>query len=160
MLLAIQDHIAFTGVPIEGYAKATKATLAVKTAFSSMNFYSHAVGNVRLAIYSDNGSGTAPSVKQWESADITITGGQPKLTTVNITTGTPTTLTLNRRNLLARMAVEHHNQRAFLYSQVAQIQVMPLFKIMALFLPRGQAEQRQQKTGRYMQLFARRQQLP
>ncbi len=43
---------------------------------------------------------------------------------------------------------------------VAQIQVMPLFKIMALFLPRGQAEQHQPKTGRYMQLFARRQQLP
>ena len=76
--------------------KPPKATLPVKTAFSSMNFYSHAIGNARLAIYSDNGSGTAPSAKQWESGDITITAsGQPKLTTVNITTGTPTTLTLN-----------------------------------------------------------------
>lgn len=91
-----QDHIAFVGVAIEGYAKATKATLAVKTAFSSVSFYSHAAGNVRLAIYSDNGSGTAPSAKQWESGDIPInTTGQPKLTTVNISAGAPTTLTLN-----------------------------------------------------------------
>ena len=90
------DATYFSGIAIEGYAKATKASLAVKTAFSSMNFYTHAAGNVRLAIYSDNGSGTAPSAKQWESGDITISGtSQPKLTTVNISSGTPTTLTLN-----------------------------------------------------------------
>lgn len=90
-----QDMIYFTAVAIEGYAKATKAILSAKTAFSSVSFYSHAAGNVRLAIYSDNGSGTAPSAKQWESGDITITAaGQPKLTTVNITSGAPTTLTL------------------------------------------------------------------
>ena len=94
--LTNQDHIALIGVPIEGYAKATKATLAVKTAFNTMNFYTHDAGNVRLAIYSDNGSGTAPSAKQWESGSITInTTGQPKLTTVNISSGTPATLTLN-----------------------------------------------------------------
>jgi hypothetical protein len=91
-----QDHIALSGVPIEGYVKATKATLAVNTAFSSVNFYSHAAGNVRLAIYSDNGSGTAPASKQWESGDISINGiGQPKLTTVNISSGTPSILSLN-----------------------------------------------------------------
>ncbi len=91
-----QDHIAFVGVAIEGYAKATKATLASDGIFSSVSFYTHAAGNVRLAIYSDNGSGTAPSAKQWESADILINGtGQPKLTTVNISSGTPGSLTLN-----------------------------------------------------------------
>ncbi|MEO8416709.1 MAG: SprB repeat-containing protein [Ginsengibacter sp.] len=90
-----QDHIAFLGVGIQGYAKATKATLPVNTAFSSMNFYTHAAGNARLAIYSDNGSGTAPSAKQWESGDISITAaGQPKLTTVNISAGTPSILSL------------------------------------------------------------------
>ena len=94
--LSNQDHIAFVGVPIEGYAKATKATLASTSIFSSVSFYTHAAGNVRLAIYSDNGSGTAPSAKQWESGDIAINGiGQPKLTTVNISAGTPTSLTLN-----------------------------------------------------------------
>ena len=51
---------------------------------------------MRLAIYSDNGSGTAPSVKQWESGDISINGtGQPKLTTVNMNSGTPAILSLN-----------------------------------------------------------------
>ncbi len=86
----------FVGVPIEGYAKATKAVLSSTGVFSSVSYYTHAAGNVRLAIYSDNGTGTAPSTKQWESADITINGtGQPKLTTVNISTGTPTSLTLN-----------------------------------------------------------------
>ena len=89
-----QDHIAFAGVAIEGYAKATKATLITKTAFSSVSFYSHAAGNVRLAIYSDNGSGTAPSAKQWESNNITISTIN-QATTVNISTGAPTTLTLN-----------------------------------------------------------------
>lgn len=90
-----QDHIAFAGVQIEGYAKATKALLGVNTAFSALNFYTHAAGNVRLAIYSDNGSGTAPGAKQWESADITINAtGQPKLTTVNISSGTPSILSL------------------------------------------------------------------
>jgi len=95
-LAGTQDNLYIVGVPIEGYAKATKATLPVNSAFSSMNFYTHAAGNVRLAIYSDNGTGTAPTAKQWESADITINGtGQPKLTSVNISTGTPSSLTLN-----------------------------------------------------------------
>jgi len=85
----------FVGVPIEGYAKATKAILSAIGIFSSVSFYTHAAGNVRLAIFSDNGSGT-PSTKQWESGDISINGaGQPKLTTVNISTGTPGSLTLN-----------------------------------------------------------------
>ncbi len=85
----------FAGVPIQGYAKATKATLATTGIFSSVSFYTHAAGNVRLAIFSDNGSGTAPSAKQWESSDLTISAaGQPKLTTVNISAGTPSSLTL------------------------------------------------------------------
>jgi hypothetical protein len=90
-----QDHIAVSGVTIQGYAKATKATLATNTAFSSVNFYTHAAGNARLAIYSDNGSGTAPSARLWESGDIPISGsGQPKVTTVNISSGTPSILSL------------------------------------------------------------------
>lgn len=90
------DATYFVGVQIEGYAKATKAILPATTAFTSVSFYTHAAGNARLAIYSDNGSGTTPSTKQWESADITINAtGQPKLTTVNINSGTPAILTLN-----------------------------------------------------------------
>ncbi len=90
-----EDHIAFVGVPVQGYAKATKTSLPINATFSTVNFYTHAGGNVRLAIYSDNGSGTAPAAKQWESGDITISGtGQPKFTTVNISTGTPSTLNL------------------------------------------------------------------
>jgi hypothetical protein len=90
-----QDHIAFAGVPIQGYVKATKASVPINASFTAVNFYSHAAGNVRLAIYSDNGSGTAPLTKKWESGDISISAtGQPKLTTVNISSGTPTTLNL------------------------------------------------------------------
>jgi hypothetical protein len=89
------DCIYFIAVPIQGYAKATKASVPINASFTSINFYTHAAGNVRLAIYSDNGSGTAPLTKQWESGDISISAtGQPKLTTVNISSGTPTTLNL------------------------------------------------------------------
>lgn len=90
-----EDHIAFVGVPVQGYAKATKASLPINSTFTTVNFYTHAAGNVRLAIYSDNGSGTAPATKQWESGDISINAtGQPKFTTVNISSGTPSTLSL------------------------------------------------------------------
>ena len=88
-----QDHISFQVVAIQGYAKATKATLGGNGIFSSVSFYSHAAGNVRLAIYSNSGS--APSAKQWESGDIAINGtGLPKWTSVNISAGTPASLNL------------------------------------------------------------------
>ena len=89
-----QDHIAFTGIAIQGYAKASKATLPATGVFSSVSFYTHAAGNGRLAIYSD--ASGVPSTKQWESGDIAINAtGQPKLTTVNISSGTPSGLILN-----------------------------------------------------------------
>ena len=86
----IQDHISFVGVAIEGYAKATKATLPANGTFSSVSFYSHAVGSARLAIFSDNAG--APNVKQWESGDQAVTASA--WTTVNISAGTPTSLSL------------------------------------------------------------------
>jgi hypothetical protein len=84
-----------TYVRIEGYAKATKVTLSDDNAsISSVSFYSHAAGNVRLAIYSNSGS--APSTKQWESNSTAVTAsGLPKWTTVNISAGTPSSLTLS-----------------------------------------------------------------
>ncbi len=86
-----QDHIAFIGIPIQGYAKATKAVLGVTGTFSSVNFYSHAAGNVRLAIYND--AGGAPSAKQWESGDVAVSANM--VNTVNINSGTPTSLVLS-----------------------------------------------------------------
>jgi len=78
-------------VQVKGFAKATKATLSTSNAFiESMSFYSHATGNVRLAIYSD--SSAAPNSKLWESNSIAATSGGWK--TINIASGTPTSLTL------------------------------------------------------------------
>lgn len=88
----VQDDIYFVGVPIQGYAKATKTSLLTNGIFSSMSFYSHVAGNARLAIFSDNGSGTAPSAKQWESGDLAVSASAWK--TVNISSGTPTSLNL------------------------------------------------------------------
>jgi hypothetical protein len=77
-----------TYVQIEGYAKATKATLSNNNAnIRSVSFYSHATGNFRLAIYSDS---SGPSSKLWESSSTAATAGL--WNTVNITPGT---LTLN-----------------------------------------------------------------
>ncbi|MGA3060664.1 MAG: hypothetical protein ABSD92_09880 [Candidatus Bathyarchaeia archaeon] len=79
----------FTGAQIEGYAQATKATLSDNNAqINSMNFYASAAGSFRLAIYSDS---SGPSSKLWESASTTATVGW---NTVNIASGTPTSLTL------------------------------------------------------------------
>jgi len=86
-----QDHISFTGVAIQGYAKASKAVLGTNGIFSSMSFYSHAAGNARLAIYND-ASGT-PSAKQWESGNISVSASA--WTSVNISTGTPSSLFLS-----------------------------------------------------------------
>ena len=79
------------GVPIEGYAKATKATLAAASTITSLSFYSHATGDFRLAIYSD--SSGVPGAKQWESGSTAATASA--WNTVNISAGTPTSLTLN-----------------------------------------------------------------
>jgi hypothetical protein len=72
-----------------GVAKATKATLPTNGNISSVSFYSHATGNVRLAIYSD---GASPSSLQWESASTPVS--QNAWTTVSISAGTPSSLSL------------------------------------------------------------------
>jgi len=46
-----------------GFAKATKTVLANNTTFNSVNFYSHAGGNARLAVYDNAG------VSNWPMAD-------------------------------------------------------------------------------------------
>ena len=84
------DSIYFVGVPVEGYAKATKATLSAASTINSLSFYTHATGNFRLAIYSD--SSGAPGAKQWESGD--TAAAATTWNTVNISAGTPTSLTL------------------------------------------------------------------
>lgn len=80
-----------TYVQIKNYAKASKVTLAANSDIESVSFYSHATGNVRLAIY--NQSGAAPNALQWESGSTACSA--TAWATVNISAGTPTTLTLN-----------------------------------------------------------------
>jgi hypothetical protein len=75
---------------IKNYAKATKAALSEGAACNSVSFYSHATGNVRLAIY--NQSGAAPNAKQWESGSGACSATAWK--TINISDGTPNSLTL------------------------------------------------------------------
>jgi hypothetical protein len=87
----LPDCIFFVGVPVEGYAKATRATLPAASAITSMSFYTHATGDFRLAIYSD--SSGAPGAKQWESGSTAASASA--WNTVNISAGTPTSLTLN-----------------------------------------------------------------
>lgn len=53
-----------------GLAKATKFTLTETGTPSSMSFYSHAVGNVRLAMFSDS---SGPSSRLCETADTAVT---------------------------------------------------------------------------------------
>jgi hypothetical protein len=53
-----------------GLAKATKFTLTETGTPSSMSFYSHAAGNIRLAIYSDS---SGPSSDLCETADTVVT---------------------------------------------------------------------------------------
>jgi hypothetical protein len=79
-----------TYVKIEGYAKATKATLPDNNArIQSVSFYvsPSALGNFRLAIY--NGS-SVPTNKLWESGSTVATAGQWNTVTIP-----PGTLTLN-----------------------------------------------------------------
>lgn len=86
---AYADCVYFTGYSIEGVAKATKVQLTDNNVpVTSLSFYSHTTGNFRLAIYSDN---SGPQTKLWESGDTAATVGWNY---VPISTGTPTTLTL------------------------------------------------------------------
>ena len=86
-----QNAAYIVGVPVEGYAKATTATLSANNAvMNSVAFYSHATGNFRLAIYSDS---SGPSSKLWESASTAATASA--WSTVNISSGTPASLILN-----------------------------------------------------------------
>ena len=81
-----------TGVQIKNYAKATKAVLSENaTSVTSISFYSHATGNVRLGIY--NESGSAPNALQWESGSAACSAVD--WATVNISAGTPSSLALN-----------------------------------------------------------------
>jgi hypothetical protein len=87
-----EDSTYFTGVPIQGYAKATKATLSDNNAgITSVSFYSHATGECRLAIFSDS---SGPASKLWESG-VTAVSTAAAWTTVNVSSGTPASLNLN-----------------------------------------------------------------
>ena len=82
--------IYIIGVPIKGYAKATKATLVDNNVtLKSFGFYSHATGNIRLALYSDS---SGPLTKLWESNSTALTASS--WNTINISAGTPTSLVL------------------------------------------------------------------
>jgi hypothetical protein len=84
------DCIYIDGVAIEGYAKAIKTTLSIAGTFSSVSFYSHAAGNVRLSIFSDNSG--IPGTKQWESGSVAVSA--TAWATVTISSGTPASLIL------------------------------------------------------------------
>ena len=86
-----QDNVYIVASSIEGYAKATKAILSGQANVQSLNFYSHATGNFRLAIYNDNGGN--PSSLQWHSESTAATANA--WNTIRIASGTPTSLTLN-----------------------------------------------------------------
>ncbi len=90
-----QDCTYIIGVPIAGYAKATKATLSDNNSdITSVSFYSHATGECRLAIFSDN---SGPDSKLWESGNTAVsTAGA--WTSVNINSGSPASLQLNAGN--------------------------------------------------------------
>ena len=85
------DYVAYaTYVQVQGYAKATKITVSSdNTPIASISFYSHATGNYRVAVYSDN---SGPNTKLWESPDTTATTGWNVITTA---AGSPSSLTLN-----------------------------------------------------------------
>lgn len=75
---------------ITGQAAATKISISSdNTPVSSISFYSHASGNFRVAIYSDN---SGPYTKLWESTNTAAVTGWNTITTA---AGTPSSLTLN-----------------------------------------------------------------
>jgi hypothetical protein len=87
-----EDCTYISGVQIEGYAKATQVTLSAgNVSINSVSFYSAAAGNVSLAIYSNVSS--APSALLWQSSSTACTASA--WNTINISTGTPTNLSLN-----------------------------------------------------------------
>jgi len=85
-----QACVYWTHVEIKGYAKATKAVLSDTGACISVSFYSHAAGNVRLAIFDQSGS--APNARQWQSGSVACSAAA--WATVNISAGSPTSLLL------------------------------------------------------------------
>lgn len=88
---SVRDSIYFTGVPIEGYQKATKAVLGDNSAdIRNVSFYAHEPGNFMLAIYSDN---AGPNNLLWTSA-LTIATTGPGWNTIPVSAGTPTSLML------------------------------------------------------------------
>jgi hypothetical protein len=87
-----EDDIYFVGVPVEGNAKAIKATLPFNATINSMSFYSFATGDFTLAIYNDNGG--VPNALQWTSPS-TAVSTTTAWNTVPISGGTPATLNLN-----------------------------------------------------------------
>ncbi len=83
------DYVAYCEyVQIEGYAKATKITVPSTTTVGSVNFYAHATGNFKAAIYSAN---PGPDSKLWESSDTVASIGWNVVSTAS---GNPTFLTL------------------------------------------------------------------
>jgi hypothetical protein len=74
-----------------GFAKATKGTIPVdNSTIESVNFYTHTTGDFRLAIYNDS---SGPYSRLWESGP--NTGAATTWNTVSISSGNPTSLTLN-----------------------------------------------------------------
>jgi hypothetical protein len=83
------DNIRGIYVQIKGYIKGTKVIpgWSGDKEIDKVYFYAHDTGNVRLAIYNN----ASPKQKLWESPSVAVTAGW---NSVNISSGTPTTLTL------------------------------------------------------------------
>jgi len=88
---SVRDSIYITGVPIEGYQKATRVILSDNSAVvQNVSFYSHVTGNFMLAIYSDS---AGPYNLLWTSSS-TPAATAPGWNTVPISAGTPASLML------------------------------------------------------------------
>jgi hypothetical protein len=83
------DNYRAIYVQIKGYIKGTKVIpgWSGDKEIDKVYFYAHDTGNVRLAIYNN----ASPKQKLWESPSVAVTAGW---NSVNISSGTPTTLTL------------------------------------------------------------------
>ena len=69
-VLLLHMDTDFSDDVLTGMIKGTRATLTEKAAtFDKISFYSHAAGNVRLAIYNNS----SPKSKIWESGDTVVT---------------------------------------------------------------------------------------
>jgi hypothetical protein len=84
------DSTYLTGVAIQGYAKATRITVAEPTVeASALAFHAHDAGNVRLALYDDQ---AGPRTLRWESGATVALAGE--WLAIPITAGIPATLNL------------------------------------------------------------------